>query len=927
MLKSKNALVLLFLIFSFQLLQTIQVEIKLSSSMEDSSQDTYEISNNIVILTKNEDYTIEGNCSECGIEVEEGISPTISLSSITIDNSNRGPFIIKNNCDVKLVLIGESTITDKETNKTSSDFEGAGIKFKSGSNLTISGAGSLIIVGNIKNGIKGDSLSNLIINGGTYNITSVKNAISVDDSIIINDGYFYIKTKKGDGIKSIPDSNDTDSQGLITINGGNFSINSYNDGIIAKRKLTINDGDFNIKTNKKGSLKSGVNKNKQSPKGIKVSTNDTNINIELVINGGIFNLNTKDNAIHSDGNLTITGGNFIIKTGQDGIHADNDLILGNENDKDDLININITKSYKGIEGAQVYIYSGTYRIIAQNDGINSSGETTEECRKSLKPKNFGPGGNNKKPGKINNLREKVRKLETQCSIYHINIYGGNIYVNAEHDGLDANGNINIEGGNIEIWGARANSVGGFIGIDGNMSITGGTIFAGGNSGRINSSDFQNSQGNIYQQGKIGANSDIDVMSGNAIIQTYISPKKVNYIYYSSPSVDSNYKFNVSKTGSNNTNHRTPRNETSGNMPKNKKPRNSGNIPKPPNFNNRPERPFNSSNMTKPHDFNNRPERSFNSINMTKPPERPFNSSKKTKSHNFNKKPRKPSNSSNMTSPSDFNKRPKRPSNSSNMTSQPDFNKRPERPFNSSNMSKPPERPFNSSNMPKPPDFNNRPERPFNSSNMTKPPERPFNSSDKTKPHDFNNKREKPSNSNNKPSPPDFNNNPERPSNSSNMPSPPNSYTNPRTPPDSNSNPRTPPDSNSNPGTPPDSNSNPGTPPDSNSNPGTPPDSNSNPGTPPGSNSNPGTTQDSNSNPGTPPNSNTDPGSSSTAASVDSNKTPANNNNPNNAGANTVPDNNEDEDDIDDEKIKAYTSDVKNMKINLIYLMIILTLIL
>ena len=108
-----------------------------------------------------------------------------------------------------------------------------------------------------------------------------------------------------------------------------------------------------------------------------------------------------------------------------------------------LININITKSYKGIEGAQVYIYSGTYRIIAQNDGINSSGETTEECRKSLKPKNFGPGGNNKKPGKINNLRGKVRKLETQCSIYHINIYGGNIYVNAEHDGLDANGNINI----------------------------------------------------------------------------------------------------------------------------------------------------------------------------------------------------------------------------------------------------------------------------------------------------------------------------------------------------------------------------------------------------------------------------------------------------------------------------------------------------
>ena len=580
MFKNKNVSVLLFLIFSFQFLQTIQVEITLSSSMVDTSEDVYEISNKIVILNKSTDYTIKGTCSECGIEVKKGTSPTITLSSINIDNSKTGPFVIKKNCEVKLILKGKSTIIDKEKNETSSDFEGAGIKFKSGSNLTISGSGSLIILGNIKNGIKGASLSNLIINSGTLNITCVNNAIAADDSIVINGGNFYIKTTEGDGIKSDPDADDADSKGTLTINGGNFYINSYNDGIQAKTKLIINDGNFSIKTYKNGASSSGFNKDTESAKGIKVSTNETNINIELIINGGNFNLNTIDDAVHSDGDLTIKGGIFIINTGDDGIHADKNLILGEKNAKDDLIKINITKSYEGIEGAQIYIYSGTYRLIAQDDGINSAGDSTEECRGGVTPNNnnFGPGGNNNRPGGLRNLRGKVRKLQSQCAIYHMNIYGGNIYVNAEHDGLDANGNVNIYGGNIEVWGARANSDGDFVDLDGKMSITGGTIFGGGNAGMINPTGWQNSKGKIYQQGQVGANSEINVVSGSTNIKTYVTPKNINYIYYSSPSVDSNYKFSVSNTGSSN----NPGNPNSSNMPA---PPNSGNNPgTPPNMN-------------------------------------------------------------------------------------------------------------------------------------------------------------------------------------------------------------------------------------------------------------------------------------------------------------------------------------------------------
>jgi hypothetical protein len=180
---NKNGIsLILLLILSFQISFVLNsVEITLSSSMTDTEESTYQISNNIVILNSDEEYIIKGSCSECGIEVKKGTSPTITLSSISIDNSQTGPFVIKKEANVNLILEGLSKIEDKETDETLADYEGAGIKFKSGSNLTISGTGTLIILGNIKNGIKGASASNLIINSGIYNVTCVNNGIAADN--------------------------------------------------------------------------------------------------------------------------------------------------------------------------------------------------------------------------------------------------------------------------------------------------------------------------------------------------------------------------------------------------------------------------------------------------------------------------------------------------------------------------------------------------------------------------------------------------------------------------------------------------------------------------------------------------------------------------------------------------------------------------
>ena len=109
---------MLWIILSFQVAKVANsVTITLSSSMTDTTEDSYKISSNILTLTSSEEYIIKGSCSECGIEVNKELSPTITLSLISIDNSQTGPFIIKKNANVNLILEGISTITDKETDE------------------------------------------------------------------------------------------------------------------------------------------------------------------------------------------------------------------------------------------------------------------------------------------------------------------------------------------------------------------------------------------------------------------------------------------------------------------------------------------------------------------------------------------------------------------------------------------------------------------------------------------------------------------------------------------------------------------------------------------------------------------------------------------------------------------------------------------
>ena len=366
----------------------------------------YSIDGTTLTVTAAGVYRISGSCEEGHIVVGKGLDGvTLILDCLTLASSQTAPVVVKKSSTVNIHLEGTSTLTDNENpaNETSADaavadaFEGAAIKVKSGSAVTFCGDGDLNIAANAKNGIKGGATASLVFNqsgtvtvtgsgkhcGGTQSGAALSSGIACDGSIVFNQGTYVIKAA-GDGVKSAPDATnasegttiDTESAGTITINGGSFDIDVDGDGIQADTALTINGGIFDIQTWKGYGVWNNTLANANSCKGLKAGGDraaEAELEPAITVSGGIFNMNTGDDAIHSDAFVTISGGVFTIKTGDDGMHADTSLILGSENGNERDPDVTINSSYEGLEGGTVYIYSGRFYVVASDDGVNAAG--------------------------------------------------------------------------------------------------------------------------------------------------------------------------------------------------------------------------------------------------------------------------------------------------------------------------------------------------------------------------------------------------------------------------------------------------------------------------------------------------------------------------------------------------------------------------
>jgi hypothetical protein len=472
-------------------------------------------SGNTVTIKSGGVYRVSGELSDGNIivSIDDESKAVLILDGVSISSLSTAPIYIENSGETVIDLA--SGTKNYLYDSTAEREEDSVIYSKD--NLTISGSGYLNIVANYNDGIK--SKDGLLISSGDIAITSVDDGIIGKDYISITGGNFLLNVG-GDGLKSTNEDT-TENIGYISITGGTFTINSENDAIQSEGDTVIDDGVFTIVSGNGSSSSSG-----NSAKGLKS-------NGDIAINGGVFSIDSADDSINADSEIAINGGTFELASGDDGIRADFSFQIDNGY-------INISKSYEGIESRLAMFNGGEVHIKASDDGINM---VNTEDTSSVALQNL---GNRPEPGDRPDFGQ-IGGMMSESGDYYLYINGGSIYVDADGDGLDSNGYIEMSGGYVFVNGPTANN-NGALDFDYTFNITGGTLIAVGSSGMAHSPSSSSTQkytllklNSTINSGSLVAISDLNGES----VDSFLPSKDFQSVVYSSPDlVTGSYNLSI-----------------------------------------------------------------------------------------------------------------------------------------------------------------------------------------------------------------------------------------------------------------------------------------------------------------------------------------------------------------------------------------------
>lgn len=292
-----------------------------------------------------------------------------------------------------------------------------------GTQLTISAPGTYIVSGSCKNG-------SIKVKKNIQDVTIVLNGLTLkseDGAAVCVGKSSRVTLTAAAGTKNT--LSDTEKN-----NSDNYTENENAENAVIKCKdgaqLTVNGGgEIIINASGKNGIKTGGADEDNASRLVLagnldiVAVNDAvNAGGELIINSGTLKINAKDDALHSDTVLTV---------GQ--IGTDGPVI-------------SISACCEGLEAVSVTVNSGTLEVSATDDCINAANK------------------------------------ELSDGEFRITINGGTLKMyTSSGDGFDSNGNLTITGGFISLWSANSadNQP---LDADGMVTVSGGTVIAGGGSG-------------------------------------------------------------------------------------------------------------------------------------------------------------------------------------------------------------------------------------------------------------------------------------------------------------------------------------------------------------------------------------------------------------------------------------------------------------
>ncbi len=206
----------------------------------------------------------------------------------------------------------------------------------------------------------------------------------------------------------------------LVITGGNFTISSNADALRGKDCVKILDGTFNLKSNEDA---------------VKSSRDDDPVRGFVCIDGGQFNINAGDDAIHGETYLRVTAGD-----------------------------ISVDSCNEGLEAMVVSIDDGDIDVTSSDDAMNAAAPSAESADANT---SFA-----KDPGK------DTEQGNENCKLL---INGGSLALAAQGDALDSNGSLEVNGGNVFVTGPT-NSGDGALDYNLSGSCHGGTVLIAGPAG-------------------------------------------------------------------------------------------------------------------------------------------------------------------------------------------------------------------------------------------------------------------------------------------------------------------------------------------------------------------------------------------------------------------------------------------------------------
>ncbi len=465
------------------------------------------VSGSTIAITKGGDFEVTGTLSDGMIYVNSEEKVKLRLSDASITNSS-GPAIYFDNAEKAFVTITEGTENSLTDSKDYAYDDADGALF-SNDDLEIKGGGSLTITGNYKHGIAGD-----------------------DD---------------------------------VSIENGTISISSYEHGIKANDRLSVTGG--------------GITAVSETGKPMKAGT-------ELVIDGGVLNLTSKQSeGIESKGTLTINGGNINITSADDGVNTGNENAADASAQSDKVFDGQQSPEMNGqqpqFDGQQPPEMNGQQPQFDGQQPPEMNGQQPQfDGQQPPEMNGQQPQFDGQQPPEMNGQQSQFDGQQPQgtfdpnrmhggmphggnfgggpgmiddetAAAHAITINGGKIYINAGGDGIDSNGSLTINGGEVTVDGPT-NAGNGALDAEGGLLINGGTVTAASAAGMNQLPSNTDGQPilsiNLSSSQVGGTEISIRETSTGSEIMKYSPSKNYQNILYTSDKIKSGSEYTVCTNG-------------------------------------------------------------------------------------------------------------------------------------------------------------------------------------------------------------------------------------------------------------------------------------------------------------------------------------------------------------------------------------------